>query len=526
MARWQKALVSLSLLLLLSCGGVRGDAPQSVPSNTLPSPLPLRVNAVPARAKLPAPEQAKIVAAPVTALPAAPAALVPTNVEPTINPVERDYPLHAVAYQMFAQVFVSPASDAVVTGYLRRGSRLRVKPATRGAGCSGGQWHEVLGGGFVCSSNGFQVGKTPQTFSPAPLPAALYAELPYTYRKATSAALQYFRAPTKVEEHDVERFVADAKVRGVLPVPRLQLTTDATSQLAKTTSDAGPTPIKTPIKTEALPDYVRMLMQPGFYVTVDGHEELEGRELARTVRGSYVQSDALAEVAPPGLQGFVFGVGDKLPLALAQRAGAPTYTRDPMTGVLSAAASLSLLEPLRLTDEVVFRDKRRARVASDGRIVPEDVVRIVEPMARPALVPSRARWIGIKLSTQTLVAYEGDKPVFATLVSTGKPGYETKTGIFRIQGKHVSATMDGEAATDEAYSIEDVPWTMYFSGSLALHAAFWHRSFGRERSHGCVNLAPADARWLFGWTAPMLPAGFHGVLATRDNPGTFVVIEP
>jgi hypothetical protein len=59
---------------------------------------------------------------------------------------------------------------------------------------------------------------------------------------------------------------------------------------------------------------------------------------------------------------------------------------------------------------------------------------------------------------------------------------------------------------------------------VALHAAFWHQRFGRVRSHGCVNLAPADAHWLFDWTTPNLPSGFHGVISTKDNLGTFVVI--
>ena len=48
--------------------------------------------------------------------------------------------------------------------------------------------------------------------------------------------------------------------------------------------------------------------------------------------------------------------------------------------------------------------------------------------------------------------------------------------------------MDGDVASDGPYSIEDVPWIMYFNGGFALHGAFWHSSFGHERSHGCVNL--------------------------------------
>ena len=80
-------------------------------------------------------------------------------------------------------------------------------------------------------------------------------------------------------------------------------------------------------------------------------------------------------------------------------------------------------------------------------------------------------------------------------------------------------------ASDGPYSIEDVPWIMYFNGSIALHGAFWHSNFGHVQSHGCVNLAPTDARVLFGWTEPQLPTGWHGVEATADKPGTRVVVH-
>ena len=66
---------------------------------------------------------------------------------------------------------------------------------------------------------------------------------------------------------------------------------------------------------------------------------------------------------------------------------------------------------------------------------------------------------------------------------------------------------------------------MYFQGSYALHAAFWHDRFGAVRSHGCVNLAPADAHFLFRWAGPVLPNGWHGVIATKDNPGTFLLVD-
>jgi len=71
----------------------------------------------------------------------------------------------------------------------------------------------------------------------------------------------------------------------------------------------------------------------------------------------------------------------------------------------------------------------------------------------------------------------------------------------------------------EAYSIEDVPWTQYFSNSVALHGAFWHGGFGLVRSHGCVNLAPIDAKWLFSFTRPVLSAGYLAIWADVADHG-------
>jgi lipoprotein-anchoring transpeptidase ErfK/SrfK len=150
----------------------------------------------------------------------------------------------------------------------------------------------------------------------------------------------------------------------------------------------------------------------------------------------------------------------------------------------------------------------------------------------PRDLASGEKWIDVNLKSQTLVAYEGDKPVFATAVSTGKEDKEDKekdhktpTGTWRIREKHIAATMDGDVATDGPYSIEDVPWIMYFNGSYALHGAFWHNNFGRMQSHGCVNLAPLDAKTLFGWTEPSLPGSWHGVMSTPERPGTRVVVH-
>ena len=84
---------------------------------------------------------------------------------------------------------------------------------------------------------------------------------------------------------------------------------------------------------------------------------------------------------------------------------------------------------------------------------------------------------------------------------------------------------DGETAADGPYSIQDVPYIQYFNAGYALHGAFWHSDFGHVKSHGCVNLAPLDAKSLFSWTEPQLPDGWHGVNQTHTKPGSRVVLH-
>ena len=72
------------------------------------------------------------------------------------------------------------------------------------------------------------------------------------------------------------------------------------------------------------------------------------------------------------------------------------------------------------------------------------------------------------------------------------------------------------------YLIDDVPYVQYFHKSYAIHGAFWHDSFGQVHSHGCVNLAPADAAWVFEFTSPELPESWHGAFAQSGGTTVFI----
>ncbi len=158
---------------------------------------------------------------------------------------------------------------------------------------------------------------------------------------------------------------------------------------------------------------------------------------------------------------------------------------------------------------------RVTQVADDvvhvaGGTVPRERVRIARTTARPRRVPEGGKWVHVDVGEQVLVAYEGDTPVFATLIASGRYGHATRTGLFPVFQKTRVMTMSS-AEIGERYDVQGVAHVLFFAGDLALHAAYWHDRFGSAISHGCVNLSPSDAARVYAWAPPEMPAGFRTV---------------
>jgi hypothetical protein len=158
--------------------------------------------------------------------------------------------------------------------------------------------------------------------------------------------------------------------------------------------------------------------------------------------------------------------------------------------------------------------------------IPAAYVRVFTPAPPPPGLQPGERWIDVDLDTQILVAYDGDAPVYATMVSTGGKDTPTETGVYRMWRKVSETDMNGLNGEDP-YSVATVPWTQFFSPEkgLALHTAYWHDQFGHTRSHGCVNLAPRDARWLYFWSDPQVPPGWSMAAGVVEAPGSIVRIR-
>ena len=118
------------------------------------------------------------------------------------------------------------------------------------------------------------------------------------------------------------------------------------------------------------------------------------------------------------------------------------------------------------------------------------------PLPPPPTVPpaSGGKWIDVNLTTQQVIAYEGNRAVLVAPVSTGLPGTPTVTGRYRIYRKVPSQLMTGPG-----YYLPGVPWVMYFYRGYSFHGTYWHNNFGQPMSHGCVNMRTPDAKWLYDW---------------------------
>jgi len=254
---------------------------------------------------------------------------------------------------------------------------------------------------------------------------------------------------------------------------------------------------------------------------------------------------------------------DELPFAWVRAKEAHAYRFDgdtPHRGdeTLSNRSVHKLSGKAKRVDDTWYRE------TTDGKwLKTTEAGAALVPTDWPKAATDGEKWIDISIENQVLIAWQGKTPVYATLVSTGQDGMgdplttkSTIRGTFRIRDKHVTTTMDSNGRSAEGggpaplaaagadssekdpregktirrgqgtFELRDVPWVQYFAAGFALHTAYWHDVFGVARSHGCVNMSPIDGHWLFGWTDPPVPPGWHGVEAGPDTAaGTTVVVH-
>jgi hypothetical protein len=141
--------------------------------------------------------------------------------------------------------------------------------------------------------------------------------------------------------------------------------------------------------------------------------------------------------------------------------------------------------------------------STDMRLVPYDEMTRLSPD-----VPDQDKHIYVDTATQSVTAFEQDTAVLSARCSSGGKGTKTPLGEFLTfhKGPTIHMTNDGEAGAGRGYDLPGVPWVTFFTGTgVSFHGTYWHNDYGKPRSHGCVNLRPEDAKFLYRWTSPLVP---------------------
>jgi len=139
-------------------------------------------------------------------------------------------------------------------------------------------------------------------------------------------------------------------------------------------------------------------------------------------------------------------------------------------------------------------------------------------------VDPKEKTVKVNLTYQTLSCMEGNQEVYFCRVSTGILENSTPLGDHTTWRKLVSVHMAGGTVA-AGFDTAGISWTNLFVGEgVAIHSTFWHNDFGQQRSHGCVNCRPDDAKWVWRWTSPDVPIE-PGDVTVQMPGGTHVIVE-
>jgi hypothetical protein len=470
------------------------------------------------------------------------------------------------AVAMAVKIYEKPDHRSKQVGYLRVG--VRVPRGDKPAGfdsCQNGFYH-VLPHGYVCVDDGATVDMS------HPLMRAELREpdrtkpLPYVYGFVRAITPRYFRLPTKQQqieyEMDRERNVRSWNRESVRADWAGYVVGANDVRILEDGTVLGPPPEEPPVlnmferyggTTGAVPWFfederkipnIANFKVPDYAVITNRIKRHAGvalidafagddRDFALTTDLRLIPTSKLKPGRGSTFHGVELTEGFELPIAFVRKDGAYEYQRkEGRYRKLKKAFAYG--EAIQLTGESKGSGDERWLETEDRTWMKErDIAIAAENTKLPEFASGTTKWIDVSIQRQTLTLFEGTKPIYATMISTGKDGlgdpkttHSTPTGTFNIRDKHITDTMDSQVLGSE-FELNDVPWVQYFKAGYALHAAYWHTEYGRPRSHGCINMSPIDAYRLFRWTEPQLPAHWHGVEAgDAMGKGTIVHIHP
>jgi hypothetical protein len=428
-----------------------------------------------------------------TGTPDAPLSKKASNEIPKV-PVPAEHGPKLASIADLTPVLERPARDARRIGYLHAGARVSraEKPYSR-EDCAQG-FYPVRPAGFVCAEGSATVDLTHPTLAAMAIQPLLDQPLPYTYARTSGETPLFERDPAR-----------DGAVR----------------EVGKLRRRAG------------------VAVVGSWSATVPGSTEAE--RLALLTSGRFAKARDLEAAKPSEFAGVELRGKVALPLAFVVKRGVRRYKLDRENAEKDKELDYHALLPLTGRFRTAHGEKFWA-LDAEKWVRNRDVTAILPRSTFPDFAVEGQKWLDVSLVMQTLVAYEGKKAFFATLVSVGRevaPAADTSVsdavqgmpsaawglGTFEISAKHVTEVGADPFSLRESHQVYDVPWTLELASGRKLYGAYWHDRFGIEHGAGGIELSPGDAVRIFQWATPALPDGWHSSTRLGSEAKTLVVLR-
>lgn len=441
------------------------------------------------------------------------------------------------AIQPFAYIYKKTAAKGLALGYVRMGTSVPLlddKPVP-GDDCPRG-WYKVAPRGYICLNFRTTRDLNDPYFKALQSVQPKEGAYPYSYAFSNGAPM-YSRVPTKEEQakEDIkygprgsyvqlaewskghEELLTTEPIKATDPVPEFFAN-------GKRTVGGGNRDVRR---------LIWRVIPNGSMVAYHKAFEAEGRVWLLTSDLMLVPADRVRAVKRHTFEGVMLGNGVDLPLAWNRAKESKPLFKKQEDGsfvvsdkTISAKGYMEINDvPVKDKDGVVYYELRK----DPGYFFPEIGATFTRARKElPQGVKPGTKWIEAKILPGTLTAYEGDKPVRATLFSPGKGGVPikghdntkwatTEIGYFPIQWKDRVNTMSNEKGEPKVLWFSDVPNIQYLHAPLAMHVAYWHQDFSQPKSAECVNISANDGQWLFNFTDPPVPEGWGGIRPGDGN---------
>jgi hypothetical protein len=453
-------------------------------------------------------------------------------------------PTRIYAKTRFVWVNYRPASGSGWLGFLWLGGYAELKSPTPVAGNGGcNAWYAVKPRGYVCGDGD---GVTLDPDDPVLVALRPYApkkDSPWPHKYGESRGVErYFKLPTVAEQRGRE-FQYDEQLARVEAARKGEV---HRSLIGVDVTPGSTDPLLLPIMPRTLRESRGRLQNLSTVAWSRDFEDPSGRSFLVSGDLAFVPKDRVMVYPHVSFHGAELKGDVQLPIAFFKEKARPQYRLGEGGEIVANGKEWPRLAWVQLTNNVREWAGTRYLETRDGLYVDASDTtaptpqprtpwgaKVGEPDTTGKAPAGRATWLEASVYGGWIIAYEGTRPVYVTLISPGRGGIpvggidpvdtaSTPVGSWAITGKFVTATM----VAPHEFIHSDVPWTQNFHGPHALHGAYWHDAWGEKKSAGCVNVSPIDGRWLFHWTDPPLPEGWHGIRWEKEyDPATQMVVH-